>query len=73
MFSREDTHAAATAGPSSEAPGEDAVVDVTALKSSLVRAPSARSPPRDYTPVPDTRRASRTARRANRIPRTADE
>ena len=41
MFSREETRTAATPGPSSEGPDDDAVVDETTLRFILVRAPSA--------------------------------
>ena len=53
---------AATAGPSSEGPDDDAVVDETTLRFILVRALSARSKPRDPTPVSDAYRGA--ARRA---------
>ena len=62
MFSREVTRTAATPGPSSEGPDDDAVVDETTLRFILVRAPSARSKPRDPTPVSDAYRGA--ARRA---------
>ena len=62
MFSREETRMAATAGPSSEGPDDDAVVDETTLRFILVRALSARSKPRDPTPVSDAYRGG--ARRA---------
>ena len=67
MFSREDTRTAATAGPSSEGPDDDAVVDETTLRFIMVRALSARSTFRDATPVPDTHRAARTRARGERI------
>ena len=67
MFSREDTRTAATAGPSSEGPEDDAVVDETTLRFIMVRALSARSTLRDATPVPDTHRAARTRARGERI------
>ena len=53
---------AATAGPSSEGPDDDAVVDETTLRFILVRSLSARSKPRDPTPVSDAYRGA--ARRA---------
>ena len=55
MFSREDTHAAATAGPSSEAPGEDAVVDAARL--NLARAADCLVFVRN---APDVRRAAQS-------------
>jgi hypothetical protein len=67
MFSREDTRTAATAGPSSEGPEDDAVVDETTLRFIMVRALSARSTFRDATPVPDTHWAARTRARGERI------
>ena len=67
MFSREDTRTAATAGPSSEGPNDDAVVDETTLRFIRVRALSARSTLRDPAPVPDTHWAARTRARGERI------
>ena len=58
---------AATAGPSSEGPEDDAVVDETTLRFIMVRALSARSTFRDATPVPDTHWAARTRARGERI------